>query len=46
MRVAKHEKQVDCPWFEAGAIITFADENGEYYMARKEDLATGRPMPR
>ncbi len=44
MRVVKHEKQVTCPWCKAGATMTLKDMRGEYCMACKKDLTTGKPM--
>ena len=46
MRVVKHETQVTCPWCKAGATMTFQDARGEYCMACKKDVKTGRPMPK
>jgi len=46
MRVAKHEKQVNCPWCKAGSTMTFQDARGEYCMACKKDLRTGEAMKR
>jgi hypothetical protein len=46
MRVAKHKEPITCPWCNAGATMVFADDRGEYCMACKKDLLTGRPMNR
>jgi len=46
MRVVKHEKQVNCPWCKAGSTMTFRDASGEYCMACKKDLETGKLMER
>ena len=45
-RIVKHEKQVNCPWCKAGSTMTFKDASGEYCMACKKDLTTGKPMAR
>ena len=44
MRVVKHEKQITCPWCNTGTTMTLQDKTGEYCMACKKELATGRPM--
>jgi hypothetical protein len=46
MRVIKHPKAVTCPWCKAGSTMTFQDGRGEYCMACKKDLKTGKPMVR
>ncbi len=46
MRAIKHPTTVTCPWCKAGATMTFQDARGEYCMACKKDLVTGKPMVR
>ena len=45
-RIMKHQTTIMCPWCSAGARMTFTDGQGEYCMACKKDLVTGRPMKR
>jgi hypothetical protein len=44
LRVTKHKETITCPWCNAGSTMTFQDERGEYCMACKKDLKTGRHM--
>jgi uncharacterized protein (DUF983 family) len=44
MRIAKHRETVYCPRCGAGARMTWQDENGEYCMACRKDLKTGKEM--
>jgi endogenous inhibitor of DNA gyrase (YacG/DUF329 family) len=44
MRITKHRETVTCPWCGAGSTMTWSDEHGEYCMACKKDLVTGKAM--
>nr|MDO8115442.1 hypothetical protein [Candidatus Sigynarchaeota archaeon] len=46
MRITKHSEAITCPWCNAGSTMTLSDEHGEYCMACKKDLKTGRKIGR
>ncbi len=44
MRLTKHRETVTCPWCNVGTTMTWTDGRGEYCMACKKDLKSGKEM--